>query len=37
MPVHQEDRDRYLVRQSIDDLKAAIQQQKDMLMGNIAK
>ena len=35
MPIDQEDRDRYLVRQSIDELKAAIQQQKDMLMGNI--
>ena len=33
MPVNEEDRKRYLIRPSIDELKSAIQQQKDMIMG----
>ena len=33
MPIDEEDRKRYLIRPSIDDLKSAIQKQKDMLMG----
>ena len=37
MPIDKEDRDFLLIRPSIGDLKAAIQQQKDMINGNIAK
>jgi|TARA_R110001606_G_scaffold32696_2_gene98570 hypothetical protein len=37
MPVKPEDRQRLKIRPSIDELKLAIQKQKDMVNGNIAK